>query len=39
MPLIMPGEFVDEWIRPDAKPERLVDKALTDMVFEKVGVR
>ena len=39
MPLIMPGEYVDEWIRPDAKPERLVDKALTDMVFEKVGVR
>ena len=39
MPLIMPGEFVDEWIRPDAKPERLVDEALTDMVFEKVGVR
>ena len=36
MPLIMPGEYVDEWIRPDAKPEELVDAALSKMVYEKV---
>ena len=37
MPLILPDDCVDEWIRPGAKPERLVDAALTDMTFEKVG--
>lgn len=36
MPLIMPGDYVDEWIRPDAKPEELVQAAMTEMVFEKV---
>ena len=36
MPLIMPGDCVDEWIRPDAKPEELVEAALTEMVYEKV---
>ncbi len=37
MPLIMPGDFVDEWIRPDVKPETLVNAALTEMVYEKVN--
>ena len=37
MPLIMPEEYVDEWIRPDAKPEELLDVALTGMVYEKVA--
>ena len=36
MPLIMPGDYVDEWIRPDAKPEKLVQAAMTEMVYEKV---
>lgn len=36
MPLIMPGDCVDEWIRPDAKPEEMVEAALTEMVYEKV---
>ena len=36
MPLILPGDCVDEWIRPDTKPEELVDAALTEMVYEKV---
>lgn len=36
MPLIMLGENVDEWIRPDAKPEDLVETAMTEMVYEKV---
>ena len=36
MPLILPGDCVDEWIRPDAKPEDLVERAMTEMVYEKV---
>ena len=36
MPLILPGNYVEEWIRPDAKPEELVEAAMTEMVFEKV---
>lgn len=35
MPLIFPKDIIDEWIRPDAKPEELIQFALTDMVFEK----
>ena len=35
MPLILPEQLVDEWIRPGAKPEELVKDALTDMIFEK----
>ena len=37
MPLIMPGELVSEWIRPDVKPEELLPYTLTDMVAEKAG--
>ena len=36
MPLILPEKCIDEWIRPDAKPEKLLGEALTDMIFEKV---
>ena len=36
MPLIMPDEYVDEWIRPGAKPEELVKAAITEMDFRKV---
>ena len=35
MPLIMPERLVDEWIRPEVKPESLLPYALTDMAFEK----
>ena len=35
MPLIMPKELVNEWIRPGAKPEELLPYALTEMDFEK----
>lgn len=35
MPLILPEEFLDEWIRPDAEPEKLFRCAVTDMEFEK----
>ena len=37
MPLIMPEKLVNEWIRPDRKPEELLPYALTEMVFEKTG--
>ena len=36
MPLILPGNYVDKWIRPEAKPEELIEAALIEMVFEKV---
>ncbi|MBP3877480.1 MAG: SOS response-associated peptidase family protein, partial [Lachnospiraceae bacterium] len=35
MPLIMPEQLVNEWIRPDIDPERLLTEALTEMEFEK----
>ena len=35
MPLIMPEQLIDQWIRPDIKPEELIGSALTEMVFEK----
>ena len=35
MPLIMPEQLVNEWIRPDVKPEELLPYALTDMICEK----
>ena len=37
MPLIMPDQLVNQWIRPDVKPEDLVESAVTDLVFEKVA--
>ena len=36
MPLILPERCIDDWIRPETKPEALLEDALTDMVFEKV---
>ncbi len=35
MPLIMPDELVDDWIKPDSNPDILVKKALTEMVSER----
>ena len=35
MPLILPGRLVNDWIRPDGRPEELLAEALTDMDFEK----
>lgn len=32
MPLVLPGEWVDEWIRPGARPEELAECAVTEMV-------
>ena len=36
MPLMMPEEYVPLWINPTARPEELVNKAVTDIYFEKV---
>lgn len=36
MPLILPATEIDNWIRPDAEPEAIVKKALTDLVMERV---
>ena len=33
----MPEQLVNEWIRPDVKPEELLPYALTDMIFEKAA--
>ncbi len=35
MPLIISEDLIDEWISPDSKPDRLLQYALTDMIFEK----
>ena len=35
MPLILPEQYINDWIRPDGNPEELLSRALTDMVFEK----
>ena len=37
MPLILPEAAVGEWIRPGARPEALLDAALTDMCAERAG--
>lgn len=33
MPLILPGELTDDWIRPETKPEELLRYAQTKMLF------
>ena len=35
MPLMLPKERIREWIRPDARPEELLQYALTDLIAEK----
>ena len=32
----MPREAVEKWINPDSKPDEIIKKAMTDMVFEKI---
>ena len=39
MPVILPGNLVNEWIRPDGFPDEVIRQALTDMVFEKAPAR
>ncbi len=35
MPVILPGDLISEWIRPDARAEELLPYALTEMEFRK----
>ena len=35
MPVILPREMVENWIKPDAEAGELVKEAITDVVFEK----
>ncbi len=35
MPLILPECAIDEWISPDSEPNKVVDKAVTDVVVER----
>ena len=35
MPLMLPEEYVDAWIRPDAKPEEIIRAAQTDIFYER----
>ena len=35
MPVILPREDVDNWIKPDSKPDEVIKNAMTNMVFEK----
>ena len=37
MPLILPEKYIDDWIRPDTKPEELLPEALTEMMFERTA--
>ncbi len=36
MPVILPREAVEKWIKPDSKPYEIIKEAMTDMVFEKI---
>ena len=35
MPLIFPKNLIDDWIRPDTKPEQILPYALNEMIAEK----
>ena len=35
MPLILPESAIDEWISPDGDANRLINKAVTELVIEK----
>lgn len=36
MPLMMPEELVDDWIKPDSDPNKLIEKSLSEMVAERI---
>ena len=37
MPLILPSNAIDDWIRPDTKAEEIAKMAVTDVFIEKAG--
>ena len=36
MPLILPQNYVSEWIKPENSPAELLKEAETDMIYERV---
>lgn len=36
MPLMLPKEYAEDWIRPENSPEGLLRRAQTDILYEKV---
>ena len=39
MPMILPERYIDDWIRPGERPEKLLSEAITEMSFEKADAR
>ena len=37
MPLMLPEQYVDEWIKPDSAPEKIIQAAQTEILYERVG--
>ena len=37
MPLILPERAIDEWISPSSEPNKIVGKAITELVAEKAS--
>ena len=34
MPVMLPKEYIREWVNPNGKPEEIIRAAQTEMVFE-----
>ena len=37
MPLMLPDQCIDEWINPAANPAEIIQKAQTDILYERVS--
>ena len=37
MPLILPGDLIDDWISPDRRAEDMLEYAVTDLVLDRMG--
>ena len=37
MPLMLPDQCIDEWINPNANPAEIIQKAQTDILYERVS--
>ena len=38
MPLILPDDVIDEWLKPDTNPDDLLSYAVNDMIYEKASL-
>ena len=38
MPLILPDDVIDEWLKPDTNPDELLSYAVNDMIYEKASL-